>query len=317
MKLRVPVLIALAIVLLAGEAVAQQFPRRPISYVIPFAAGGESDITARLQQRLLEEILGQRVLVTNKPGGGGALGWSELVTGRPDGYTVTGINLPHTIVGPMQNPDSGYRTEDINPVYYFQNTPNVLFVPRNSQFRTLNDLIEHARRNPGAVTIGGSGSWSANHIGVIQMEKIANVKLTYIPFTGTGTAVPAALGGHVVALMSFTPMAVQYANEFRALAVATERRVEEILPGVPTFRELGFDIVGGSYRGVGVPPNTPPDVIRVLENAFDRVNRNPEFAAKMREMGFVLEFYGAEASRRLIAESTRYHQELLRGLDLR
>src|SRR5690625_1011806 len=184
-------LVALA---LATVPALAQYPERPINYVISFDAGGESDITARLQQSHLEEILGTSVTIVNKPGGGGALAWSETQRStRPDGYTVVGVNLPHIVTQPMERSDTGYETDNFNLIHWFQFTPNVLLVRKESPFETLDDLLEFAAANPGAVTLGGSGSYTANHIGTLQLENAADVQLTYVPFTGTGSAVPALL----------------------------------------------------------------------------------------------------------------------------
>src|SRR5699024_9251408 len=125
------------------------YPDQPIDYVIAFDAGGESDITARLQQDPLQEALGVDVTVTNQPGGGGALAWSELTRTNPDGYTVTGHNIPHIILQPMMRDDAGYETDDLEHVYFFQSTPNVLMVNADSDIETLDDFIAEAEANPG------------------------------------------------------------------------------------------------------------------------------------------------------------------------
>lgn len=305
------VVVVFLIMSLAGVNAAAKFPNKPITYVIPFAVGGESDITARLQQKYLEEILGVKVLIINKPGGGGALGWAECAAGKPDGYTVTGCNLPHTIVQPMESKDIGYQTDSLNLVYYFQNTPNVLAVPKDSPYNTLADFIKAAKEKP--LNLGGSASNSANHLGVLQLNKVAKVKITYIPFSGTGTAVPALLGKHVAGLMTYTTVGVNYAKEIKVLAVATEKRWGA-WPDVPTFKEQGFNVVEGAYRGVAVPPGTPPAVMKVLEDAFEKVNRNPEFVKKMEEMGFIMENYGVRASKKLVAEGKKHYSDLLTEL---
>ncbi|BAS27160.1 Bug family tripartite tricarboxylate transporter substrate binding protein [Limnochorda pilosa] len=277
------------VLLAAHPAVwAQGYPSKPIEYVIPFNPGGESDITARIQEQALERILGVNVNVTYKPGAGGALAWSQLKNLRPDGYTIMGANLPHTVLQPLQRGDAGYTTEGIHWAYIFESTPNVLVVRPDSPFKTLADFIAFAKENPEVITLGGSGSWTANHLGVLELEKAAGIDLTYIPFTGSGAAVPAFLGGHVTGLMTYNTMAVQYPDQMRVLAVASERRLES-LPGVPTFKELGYDYVEGAYRGVAVPPGTPREIVRKLEDAFAQVNADPEVRRKMDENGFIIE----------------------------
>ena len=289
------------------------YPEKPITYVVCFNPGGESDITARLQQKLLEEIVGVPIVITYKQGGGGAVGWSELMRAKPDGYTIYGTNLPHIIVQPMTRGDAGYSTEKIRNVYIFGFTPNILAVGKDNPIKTVHDFIEYAVKNPG-MTIGGSGQPSANSIGAEAFAKTANLDLTYISFTGSGAAVPALLGGHVQALMTFTSMGVRYSDRMNVLAVAAEERLKA-LPDVPTFRELGYDLVEGAHRGVAVPPDTPDVVCRVLEGAFEKVSHDPEIIKKMDDMGFIMEYYGEEQSGKLVRELTQYYRALLTDME--
>lgn len=298
-----------------GGGAAAEYPQKRIDYVLPFDAGGESDITARLQQEKLGEILGQTVNVSYKPGGGGALGWSELTRTAPDGYTVMGSNLPHIILQPMLRGDAGYTTEDLKQVYIFQSTPNVLLVPADSDIQTLDDFIAAAEENPGAISVGGSGDFTANHIGTLMLSDMAGIDLTYTPFSGTGTAVPALLGGHVDALMSYTPQISQLGDQVRAIAVATEERMESF-PDVPTFAEQGYDLVDGAYRGVSVPKETPDEIVQTLADAFEEVNEDPELIEAFEEQGFVLENYGPDEAAELTEERTAVYEDLLTRLEM-
>ena len=316
-RVLVPVAILSLVALMFGQVVAAAgFPEKPITYMICFDPGGESDITARLQQKYLEDVLKAKVVITYKVGGGGAVGWSDLIRSKPDGYTVAGDNLPHTILQPMQRGDAGYTTEQLKRVYCFESTPCALVVKKDSPFKTLDDFIAFAKKNPGAVTLGGSGSWTANHLGTIELEKAAGVKLTYIPFTGSGSATPALLGGHVTGLMTYTTMAAQQLDKFRILAVAAPKR-SAVFPDAPTFQELGYDIVEGAYRGVSVPPNTPENIVKILADAFEKVNKNPEFAKKMAELAFDLEFMGPAEYTKFIQTRKAYYTDLLKDMDIK
>ena len=296
-----------------GMAQAADFPTKPVTYLIPFNPGGESDIFARAQQPLMEKELGQSVLITYKTGGGGSVGWGELIRSKPDGYYTAGFNLPHIILQPLQRKSSGYQTKDIQPVMIFMSTPNILAVKKDSNIKTLDDFIKAAKEKPGAVTLGGSGSNTANHLGVVRLNKLADVKISYVPFTGTGDAMPAFLGGHVTGLMTYTTMGVQYKNDMHVLAVATEERFPG-LPDVPTFKELGYDLVEGAYRGLAVPPKTPKAVVDVLYNACYKTNTNPEFAKKMAELGFNVENLDPDASNKLIDEKMEAYKDVLSDL---
>ena len=314
MKRTIILLCALSLCLF-GVTVSQaaNFPEKPVTYLIPFNPGGESDIFARAQQPLMEKELGQSVLISYKTGGGGSVGWGELVRSRPDGYFSAGFNLPHIILQPLQRKSSGYQTKDIQPVMIFMSTPNILAVPKDSPIKNLDDFIKAAKAKPGAITLGGSGSNTANHLGVVSLNKLAGVNISYVPFTGTGDAMPAFLGGHVSGLMTYTTMGIQYKNDMNVLAVATEERFPG-LPDVPTFKELGYNLVEGAYRGLAVPPKTPKALIDILYNACAKTNADPEFAKKMLDLGFNLENLDAEASSKLIDEKIETYKAVLADL---
>ena len=146
-----------------------------------------------------------------------------------------------------------------------------------------------------------------------MLNKAAGIKLTYIPFGGTGSAVPALLGGHVTALMTYSTMAIQYKGKFRALAIASEKRME-VLPDVPTFKELGYDIVEGAYRGVAAPPGTPDEIVKILADAFDKVMKDPEVKKKMDQNGFKTEFMGPEASLALVKKKMVEYEAIMKEL---
>ncbi|MPZ88285.1 MAG: tripartite tricarboxylate transporter substrate binding protein [Nitriliruptorales bacterium] len=292
-----------------------EFPPSSLQYVIAFDPGGESDITARLQQQALEEAVGADVVINYQPGGGGALAWSELVNMQPDGTTIMGHNLPHIILQPMLREDAGYETDQIKQAYIFEFTPNALMVPEGSPYETLEDFIAAAEETPGALTVGGSGDFTANHLGTLMLSDQAGVELTYTPFSGTGSAVPALLGQHVTALMTYTPQMVELEDQARPLAVASEERLEQF-PDVPTFTELGYDIVDGAYRGVAMPPDTPDEVVQQVADVFAEVNADPGVQEQMRELAFEIEDLGPEESEELTAERAEVYEELLNELGL-
>ena len=278
--------IVLAGGLFAGAAAAQDYPTKPVNYIIPFNAGGESDIAARLQQPVWEKLTGQPMVIQYVTGAGGAQAWSQLNGMEGDGYTIMGTNLPHIILQPMAQ-DVGYKTADIANVYFFQYTPDAIIVPADSQFKTLKELIEYARANPGLVTFSGSGTNSANNVAQVKFSDLAEVTTTYIPFSGTSPATAAVLGNQVMAGFSYSTAAITQGEALRVLAIAAEKRVPS-LPDVPTFKELGYDMVGGAYRGIGVPKSTPEDVRKALSDRLDAVNHDPDFVKKMEDGGFVV-----------------------------
>ncbi|TVQ01205.1 MAG: tripartite tricarboxylate transporter substrate binding protein [Roseinatronobacter sp.] len=266
------VLGAVSALAIAAPAAAQDFPTRAIEYIIPFDPGGESDITARLQEPLMEAALGVGVNVRHQPGGGGAVAWSEFQgNAEPDGHEIIGINIPHIVAQPIQRSDAGYATEDFDIITWFHMTPHVLVVRADSPYETLDDLLAFAGENPQSLTVGGSGTFTGNHLEALRLQEVADVQLTYIPFTGTGPLPAAILGGHVGAVISNSTLGVQLGDDVRVLAVAAEERLE-VLPDTPTFQELGYDIVGGTYRGVAAPKGTPPERLDMLADLFTEMN---------------------------------------------
>jgi tripartite-type tricarboxylate transporter receptor subunit TctC len=214
----------------------------------------------------------------------------------------------------MEMGDAGYKTLDLKQIYMFESTPNVLMVRKDSPFKTLKDFVDYAKKNPpGVVTVGGSGTSSANDLGTTMLGKAAGIKLTYVPFGGTGSAVPALLGNHVTALMSYSPMVVQYRDKFRFLAIASEKRMD-VIPDVPTFREQGYDIVEGAYRGVAAPPGTPDAIIKILADAFDKTMKDPEVKKKMDQNGFKTEFMGPEASLALVKKKMAEYEVIMKEM---
>jgi tripartite-type tricarboxylate transporter receptor subunit TctC len=303
----------LALVWAGTASAADKFPSKRINYKICFNPGGESDITARFQEAALKKALGVDVSITYQIGGGGALCWAELVRTTPDGYTIAGHNLPHTVLQPLEMGNAGYKTLDLKQIYMFESTPNVLLVRSDSPYKTLKDFVEAAKKVPGAFTVGGSGTSSANDLGTSMLNDAAGIKLTYIPFGGTGSAIPALLGGHVTALMTYSTMAAQHKGRFRALAIAADKRME-VLPDVPTFKEQGYDVVEGAYRGVAAPPGTPDEIVKILADAFEKVMKDPEVKKKMDQNAFKTEFMGPEASLALVKKKMVEYEKIMKDL---
>ncbi len=269
-----------------AAAQAQSYPSKPINYILPFNAGGESDISARYQQSVFKKVAGVETVIQYMAGAGGAQAWSQLNTMPGDGYTIMGINLPHTVLQPMQK-DVGYKTDELTPVHYFHYTPDAIFVHKDSAFKTLKDLIDYAKKSPGMVTFSGSGSNSSNNLAQVRFDELAGIKTTYIPFSGTGPAVTAILGKQTVSGFNYAPSGIAHGDKMRMLAVASESRMPAF-PDVPTFRELGFDLVGGAYRGLSVPKSTPEDIRQKVSDIVSGINADPGFKKKMEDGGFVL-----------------------------
>lgn len=295
---------------------AESYPEKSIKYIIPFDPGGESDVTARLQQDALEDAFGQSVVVSNREGGGGAVGWSELASRtKGDGYTLMGANLPHIVLQPLARDDAGYQTEDIKWAYIFESTPAALIVAKDSPYKTLKDFVKAAKQKK--LTIGGSASFSSNHMGTLALNRAAGIDATYVPFSGTAAVTPALLGGQVDAIMSYNTAALDLKEKgARILAVGSDERLDAF-PDVPTFAEQGYDInQGGAYRGVAVPPDTPKPIVDKVADVFRKVNENPKVKKKMDNLGFELVNMGPEKAKKFTQKRKASARDLLKKFDL-
>ena len=271
--------------LLSGAS-AQPLPDKTIQYIIPFPAAGESDLVARYQAELSAKKYKQPMMVINRAGAGGALVWSALNTYPADGTNVVGVNIPHIILQPLQE-GIQYKTDDINAIYYYHFTPDALMVSADSPYKTYQEFVAAAKKDPGKMTLAGSAQYSANHMAVERLNKLAGVKITYVPFKGTGDLITALIGMHVDGAMGYLPLAIQQKTKVRTLAIATEKR-NPALPDVPTFKELGLNWVDGAYRGVAVPKATPLVLQQKLSDYFGVLNSDPETRKKLEDSGFIL-----------------------------
>ena len=306
-------LAALAVVATATVALAA-WPEKAITYVIAFAPGGESDVAARLQAETLKTKFGKEMIVVNKPGAGGGLAWSQMNTTPGDGYTITGINLPHIVLQPLEG-TVNYKTEDTTPVYWFHYTPDALVVQESSPIKTFQDFVKAAKAEPGKISLGGSGLNSANHAAHERMNSAFGFKTTYVPFKGTGDMTTAVIGGHVGGAMSYTAFAINNKGKVRALAVAMEKR-HPLMPDVPTFRELGVDWVDGAYRGIGVPKSTPAETRKRLSDLWAALNSDPEMKALAAKSGFELVDVGVDKMDGFMKEKIKIYTEAAKQMGI-
>jgi tripartite-type tricarboxylate transporter receptor subunit TctC len=297
---------------LAAAAGEENYPTRKITYLLVFDPGGQSDIEARRQQPHLEKLLGQKIVIDYKVGGGGTVGWAEMVRGKPDGYQITGINTPPIISQPLAQ-NVGYKTEQILPIVLFHRTPLTFAVSKKSPYNSIKDYIEAARKNPGKVTIGGTGTNSGSHLTAVRFRKLAGVEIEYVPFTGNAPLMTALMGGHVDAVVGVSNDMVRFANEVRTLAIATENRFFA-LPEVPTLKEQGIDLEEATYRGVAVPTGTPEPIVRKLEKVFLEICKMSEVSEGQKKEGFEPTAIGVDESKAIIAKMIPIYRQVLTDL---
>ena len=224
---------------------------------------------------------------------------------KGDGYNIMGINLPHVIIKPRQK-DVGFKTDEITGIYMFHYTPDAIVVKNDSPLQNLQDFIDYAKANPKKLTLSGSGKGTANHLAQVRFDKMAGVNTTYVSFKGTGKAVAALLGDQVKGQWGYTSVGAKHADKVRLLAVATEERHPRF-PDVPTFKELGYDLVSGAYRGIAVPKSTPENVRNQLSDMIGKINADPEFRKKMENDGMALLDVDYKGMRKFMSDMTKIY----------
>ena len=287
-----------------------------VTNIIPFGPGGESDVTARMQQPYYKSIYKDDIVVQYKPGGGGSVGWSSLNSEKGDGSVIMGVNLPHIIMQPIAKGEkAGYKTEDVNVFSFFHYTPDAILVEASSPYQSLKDLLDYAKQNPGKLTFSGSGTYSANHLLIISLNKKAKVKTTYVPFKGTGAAVQALLGKQVLAEAGYSTVAAKQGKKVRMLAVASEERLPAF-PNVPTFKELGYNIVSGAYRGYALPKSASKATVKEWSDRIMKINSDPAFIKQMEDNAFVVVNIGHKDVKKFMKQQQKANKAIAKELGL-
>lgn len=283
------VALAVALMLAFGlPAMAENYPDKPVSMIVTYSPGGATDFQARLVTMLSsnDNYLGQPIVIINKPGAGGQVGWNWFVQkGSKDGYTLATYNVPHFIAQSIVYPTK-YDINTFEPVGNWGADPAVLIVPKDSPFNSAKDLVAYAKKNPGKITVSGAGMYVGHHIAALQLMKAAGVKLTYIPEKGGVPAMQSVISGKVKAGFNNLSDAFRNQDRLKILAIADLER-HEFLPKVPTLKEEGIDVDNSSvnYRGVVLPKGASPAVIAKLSEVFPKMFNDKKVKAKMKASG--------------------------------
>ena len=264
------VLLAAAIAAFATVAQAQQFPNRPVTLIVPWPAGGSTDIGMRALAAATEKHLGQSIVIENKPGAAGTIGPANMAANaKPDGYTVA--QLPITVSRlPFIQKTSFDPTSDFTYIIHVTGYTFGVAVKADAPWKTFQELLDYAKANPGKVNYGTPGAGSSLHITMEQIAKQKGVKWTQIPFKGVAESMNALLGGHIDVTTDSTGWAeLVNAGKFRLLVTWGAQRTKN-WPNVPTLKEIGIDMVSNSPFGIGGPKGMDPAVVKVLHDAFKK-----------------------------------------------
>lgn len=283
---------AIALTALAGGALADEnYPERPIMLMVSYGAGGATDFQARIVTMTAgnDDALGVPIAIINKPGAGGRVGWNWFAgQAEADGYTLGAYNIPHFIAQSIEGGVS-YSADSFEPIANWGADPAVFVVAADSEFNSMNDVVDYAAANPGKLTFSGAGLFVGHHIAALQLEKAAGVKLAYIPNDKGGAgAMKAVIAGEVLGGVNNLSDAfrAREAGNVKILGVFDLER-NDFLPDVPTLKEQGFDIDNSSvnFRGVMVPKGTPQPIIDKLAAVVPTMFANGRVASKMKAGG--------------------------------
>lgn len=259
------------------------YPEQPIKMIVAYAPGGGTDIIARTTAQFLAKHLGNNasIVVVNRPGAGGAIGFAELARAPADGYTIGFINTPNVLTIPIER-KSNFYWQDFDLLGNIVDDPGNFSVHADSPYKNLKELVAYAKANPGAVTYGTTGIGSDDHISALMLERAAGIKMTHVPFKGAAEVHNGVVGKQITVAAMNIGEALQYAkggSPIRQLGQMSVARTN-LAPTVPTFKEQGYDIVMASLRGVAAPKGLPPAIRDQLQSALQKAAADPEFQAK-------------------------------------
>ncbi len=279
---------AAACALLPGLAAAQAFPSKPITIIVPFAAGGTTDILARIIAQGMGAELGQSVVVDNRAGAGGNIGGQVAARAPADGYTLfMGTVGTHAINAALYKKMPFDPIKDFAPLTRVANVPNLLVANPAQPFKTVQELIAYAKANPGKINFGSSGSGSSIHLSGELFKSMAKVDMQHVPYKGSAPAVTDLLGNQIAIMFDNMPSAIQHvrSGKLRAIAVTTAKRSPE-LPDVPTIAESGVPgYEATSWFGMFAPAATPAPVVAQLNATIVKVLAQPDIRKKLAEQG--------------------------------
>jgi tripartite-type tricarboxylate transporter receptor subunit TctC len=299
------------------QAFAQSdYPNRPIELIVPYGAGGGTDVLARAFAEASRKHLSQPITVLNKPGASGAIGWQEVVNAKPDGYKLAIVTVELTTIPHMGLAKFTY--EDFVPVARLNADPAAITVRADAPWNTIEDFLAASKKPGTEMRIGNSGNGSIWHLAAAALEDKVGVKYNHIPFNGAAPAILALLGGHIEAV-AVSPAEVTthvQAGKLKTLAVMSEQRVKGF-ENVPTLKEKGIDLAIGTWRGLGAPKGTPPAVVAQLRDVAQKAMNEPVLreAMEKQNLGFA---WGDEAQfRAAMARDNAYFKQLMAKLNIK
>lgn len=297
----------------SSSSSSADFPNKSIQMIVAFSPGAATDTQARIIAKYANEYLGQELVIVNRPGGGGQVGWNAFASVEPDGYTLAAYNLPHIITQPLVEQTS-FSVDTFEPLVNWGGDPTVFAVKSNSDITSLEDLIAKAKANPGSITVGNAGMFVGQHLAILLLEDAASIELEAIPFQGAADAIASLLGEHTDVVSGNLSDIYRLGDEVRPLAIATEER-HDFAPDIPTFSELGYpEVIMSTDRGIAAVKGTPPEIIEKLEEAFLHILNDENFLKEMEQAGADMLIMNREEVIADMEARTETYQKLLESI---
>ena len=307
--------VAAAAIMATGAAVAADYPVRPIQVVVPYSAGGSTDLSLRVFADTFEKKFeGKQMVIRNQPGGGGAIGTSAAVHGRPDGYTVGAAAQGPIAIKPHIG-GTDYQVDDFAFVGLFARSLQVMVACKDAPFTDYDSFVEYAKSNKPQV--GNSGAGGANQISAEAFAAAAGIKIESIPFEGSSKARTACIGGHIDAMVASPAeaKAAADAGQMVPLFVMEDQRID-LFPDTPTAVEKGVDFTWSSWKGLVAPKNMPEEDLAWLRNAVKEVATDPEFVTKMTDMGEFVTYEDAATFEKRVLRDSETSKKVLEELGM-
>lgn len=291
---------AVALAVAAPAALATDYPVRPVTIIVPFPAGGSTDLMGRATAQEFAEILGVNVPVNNVGGGAGTVGVAQLAAARADGYTI-GVVPAAPLINQPHMRETPYTIEDFDYVCQLFHSPQALAVKPGSPFSTLTEVVDYARANPGELTYGSPGPGSLPHLAMEQFLDEVDVEITHVPFQGDGPGRTALLGGHIDLYMAIISVVAK--NDLNAVAVFAEDRVDN-LPDLPTAGEEGFTTLASWWGGVFAPKGLPDAALARLVSACAETAESARFQETLTNLGTFVLYRDSDGVRAAVDEGS-------------
>jgi tripartite-type tricarboxylate transporter receptor subunit TctC len=297
---------------------AQDYPARPVRWIVPYPPGGATDIQARLLGQWLSEHLGQPFVIENRPGGGGNIGTEAVVRAPADGYTLLLVGPPHAINATLYDKLNFNFIRDIAPVAGIMRVPNVMVVNPSVPAKTVPEFITYAKANPGKINMASSGIGSSAHVAGELFKMMTGIDMVHVPYRGNSPALTDLLGGQVQVYFVTTPASIEFikAGTLRALAVTTAVR-SDALPAIPTVGDFVPGYESSAWYGVGVPKRTPVEIIDRLNTEINAALSDPKIKARLADLGGTPLLGSPADFAKLIADETEKWGKVVRAAGIK